>query len=90
MKNDDLKQEGQCAIHDVSGSFYKCIANDYSSYQKGKIYSENEIGKYLAENPKDWKKVLPYPTSKEIIAAFENKENVTKVIKALKQWQNYR
>ena len=21
MKNDDLKQEGQCAIHDVSGSY---------------------------------------------------------------------
>jgi len=89
MKSNE-PQNPQLNIGAVSGSFYKCIADDYSTYRKGNIYSEESIGKYLIENPKDWKKVLPYPTSKQIIAAFEKNENVTKIIKALKQWQNYR
>lgn len=74
----------------VSGSFYKCVADDYYTYHKGKIYSSESIGKYLIDNPKDWKKVLPYPTTKELLAALEKNERVSQVIKSLKQWQNCR
>jgi hypothetical protein len=74
----------------VSGSFFKCKSNDYSSYDKGKIYHKDSIGKYLIQNPKDWVSVLDYPTSKELLECLENGTNKNKVIKSLKQWQNYR
>ena len=74
----------------ISGSFFKCKADDYSSYEKGKIYHKDSIGKYLIENPKDWISVLDYPTSKELLECLENGTNKVKIIKSLKQWQNYR
>jgi len=74
----------------VSGSFFKCKANDYSTFQKGKIYNKESIGNYLIENPKDWVSVLDYPTSKDFLDCIENGTNKSKIIKSLKQWQNYR
>lgn len=83
-------QTEQLDIPVVSGSFFKCKANDYSTYEKGKIYHKDSIGKYLIENPKDWVSVLDYPTSKQILDCIENGTNKSKIIKSLKQWQNYR
>jgi hypothetical protein len=70
------------------GGYYKCKANDYSSFKKGEIYHVWNIGKYLIDNPKDWSPVLPYPSSKEILDCLENGNNKGKIIKALKQWKN--
>lgn len=88
--NSNKPQKPQLNIGAVSGSFYKCKADDYSYYEKGKIYHKDSIGKYLIENPKDWVSVLDYPTSKELLECLENGTNKAKIIKSLKQWQNYR
>jgi hypothetical protein len=74
----------------VNGSFFKCKSNDYTYYQKGKIYHKDSIGKFLIENPEDWFPVLDYPTSKDILQCIESGTNKAKIIKALKQWQNCR
>jgi hypothetical protein len=83
-------QKPQLNIGTVSGNFFKCKVDDYSSYEKGKIYHKDSIKEYLIEHPKDWVSVLDYPTSKELLDCFTNGTNKTKIIKALKQWQNYR
>jgi hypothetical protein len=92
LENENLNepQKPQLNIGAVSGSFFKCKADDYSSYEKGKIYHKDSIGKYLIENTKDWISVLDYPTSKELLECFENGTNKAKIVKSLKQWQNYR
>ena len=87
MNNNEIENGFKGA---VSGSFFTFRANDYSTFQKGKIYNKESIGNYLTENPKDWASVLDYPTSKELLDCFENGTNKTKIIKSLKQWQNYR
>lgn len=79
----------QLGISVVSGSFFKCKSDDYSSYIKGKIYHKDSIAKYLIEYPKDWVPVLDYPTSKELLECLESGANKDKIIKSLKQWQNY-
>ena len=71
----------------VCGSFFICKADDYSSFEKGKVYSKNEIGKYLIEHPKDWRVLLNYPTTTELLECIESGKNKSKIVKALKQWQ---
>jgi hypothetical protein len=68
-------------------SFYKCVSSEYSTYKKGKIYPIEAVGQYLFDHPKDWKKVLPYPTTQELIECLEKGKNSKIIIKALKQWQ---
>lgn len=72
----------------VSSGFFKCKSDDYSSYEKGKIYHKDSIGKYLIEYPNDWVSVLDYPTTKELLECLEYGTNKSKIIKSLKQWQN--
>lgn len=72
----------------LAAVYYKCVGTNYSTFIKGQIYHRDTIGKYLQEYPKDWKKVLPYPTTQELLAAFEKNERVSQVIRALKQWSN--
>lgn len=70
--------------------YYKCLVSDYSYFVKGYCYSEDEIngeGEYLFEYPKDWQKVLPKPTTQEIIKTIETGENKKNVLRALKQWK---
>ena len=74
----------------LAAVYYKCVGTNYSTFIKGQIYHRDTIGKYLEEYPKDWKKVLPYPTTHELLAAFEKNERVSQVIRALKQWSNCR
>jgi len=71
----------------IIDNYYKCKSDEYSSVTKGHVYSGAFIGEYVIEHPKDWQKVLPYPTAIEIIDAIENGINTKKVLKALKQWK---
>ena len=89
-ENVSNQEKGNGVLGAVRRSFFKCKANDYLSYKKGKIYHKDSIGKYLIENPKDWVSVLDYPKSKEILDCIKNGTNKAKIVKALKQWQNYR
>lgn len=70
--------------------YYKCLNDDYRTFNKGSIYFITLVGKYVHDNPEDWKAVLPYPTAKEIIDCIENGNNKTIILKALKQWKNRR
>lgn len=72
----------------VEPIYYKCVANDWTSFDKGRNYHVNQIGEYLSQYPLDFKPVLPMPTVKELIAAIQTGEGKSKVLKALKQW-NY-
>ena len=87
MNNEEIKNGFKGA---VSGSFFKCKSDDYSTFIKGKIYHKDSIGNHLIEYPKDWVSVLDYPTSKELLDCLENGTNKAKIIKSLRQWQNYR
>ena len=89
-ENVSNQEKGNGVLGAVRRSFFKCKADDYLSYEKGKIYHKDSIGKYLIENPKDWVSVLDYPKSKEILDCIKNGTNKAKIVKALKQWQNYR
>lgn len=68
-------------------SYYKCVSHDYYTFDKGSIYSSESIGIYLTKHPKDWKKVLPYPSTIELLDAFEKNVKKSQVIKALNQWR---
>ena len=72
----------------LAAVFFKCQTNDWSSFVKGKIYHKDVIGKYLIEYPNDFKAVLEYPTSIELIECITNGENKSKILKALKQWSS--
>jgi len=67
--------------------YYKCLKGGWSSFEKGKIYPKEFIGHWLIEYPKDFRKVLPYPSTQELIDAIEEQKNLTKILKALKQWK---
>lgn len=87
MNNEEIENGFKGA---VSSSFFKCKSDDYSTFIKGKIYHKDNIGNHLIDHPKDWVSVLDYPTAKELLECLENGNKKTKIIKSLKQWQNYR
>lgn len=68
--------------------FYKCVGDDWALFEKGEIYTIYEIGGYIEKHPEDFKPVLPYPTTRELIETIETGKNKTKVLKALRQWSN--
>ena len=68
--------------------YFKCVSNEYSTFVKGKIYRKDIIGRYLLDYPDDFKPVLPYPTTQELIDAITDGKNVTKILRSLKQWKN--
>ena len=72
---------------EVSQNFYKCKDDGYSYYEKGKVYPGTLIFEHIIDYPKDWQKVLPYPTTNEIIDAMEKGIKKTTVLRALKQWK---
>ena len=74
-------------INEIQNNFYKCKSEDYSYYEKGIVYPGTLIVEHVKEYPKDWQKVLPYPTTKEIIDAIENGTKIVGVLSALKQWK---
>lgn len=91
LENENLNEPNnpQLNISIFKDSFFICKADDYSSFEKGKVYSKNAIGKYLTKHPKDWKLLLDYPTTKELIECIEYGKNKSKIVKSLKQWKNY-
>lgn len=72
----------------LAAVFFKCQTRDWAFFDKGKIYHKNVIGKYLFEFPNDFKPVLEYPTSKDLIECIVNGKNKSKILKALKQWSS--
>lgn len=74
--------------HMLAAVFFKCQTRDWAFFDKGKIYHKNVIGKYLFEFPNDFKPVLEYPTSKDLIECIVNGKNKSKILKALKQWSS--
>lgn len=70
--------------------FYKCKSIEYSSFHKGKIYPKDIIGKYIQQYPLDWQKVLPFPTTEELIECINSGKNKIQIIKTLKQWKSCR
>lgn len=68
--------------------YFKCMSDDYTTYEKGKIYLDIVIGSYIYKHPLDWKEVLQFPTNQELIDCIKSGKNKTKVLKALTQWKN--
>ena len=75
---------------DVTNFYFKCKSSEYSSIKKGQICAFYDIEPYLEQYPDDWQKVLPYPTSSEILDCIENGKNKNIIVKALKQWKHQR
>lgn len=66
--------------------YYKCVANGWSSFEKGKIYHISFVEEWLSAHPKDFRGVCNYPTTEELIAAIEKGKNSNSVLKKLKTW----
>jgi len=72
----------------IETKYYLCLAYDYDSYRKGKVYPEFLVSGIVDRFPKDWKEVSPYPNTLELIDCIENGKNKTKVLEVLKQWKS--
>jgi len=75
---------------DTEKKYYKCLSDDYESFDKGRMYSGVWCEGFVRQHPEDWKEVLPYPNTLDLIDCIENGKNKTKVLKALKQWKNHK
>jgi hypothetical protein len=74
---------------DYKADYYLCKANDYNSFEKGKIYHEAIIGHYLTDHPKDWKKMPKYPTTSELLKCISSGVYSPEIHKALLCWSKF-